>query len=121
MLLVLLFTGLLMLTFDIRTVKATWTGGTIYIRFDGRIDPPDAPITTHDKVTYKLTDYIQSSSHGIVIERDNIILDGDGFGVQGNETYESKGIVISGRTNITIKNLLYFKILLWCLFLQILK
>ena len=105
MLLVLLFIGLLMLTFDIRTVKATWTGGTIYIRFDGRIDPPDAPITTHDKVTYKLTDYIQSSSHGIVIERDNIILDGDGFGVQGNETYESKGIVISGRTNITIKNL----------------
>ena len=108
LLLVLLLTGLLTLTFNIGTVKSTWTG-TAYIRADGRVDPPDAPITTSDRITYKLVDYITSSGDGIIIERDNIILEGDGYGVQGAETYESKGIIISNRANITIRNIYIFK------------
>jgi parallel beta-helix repeat protein len=108
LLLVLLLTGLLTLTLNIGTVKSTWTG-TVYIRTDGRVDPPDAPITTSDRITYKLVDYITSSGDGIIIERDNIILEGDGYGVQGAETYESKGIILSNRANITIRNIYIFK------------
>ena len=89
-LLVLLLTGLFALTFNIRTVKGTWTG-TVYIRADGSIDPPDAPIITYDKVTYTLTDNIKSFADGIVIERNNIIIDGNSYTLEGPfRTYKSK-------------------------------
>jgi len=107
-LLVLLLIGFLASTFNIRIAKSTWTG-TVYIRADGRVDPPDAPINTSDRITYKLVDYITSSGDGIIIERDNIILDGNGYGVQGAETYESKGIILSKRANITVRNIYIFK------------
>jgi len=59
-----------------------WTG-TVYIRADGSIDPPDAPIITYDNVTYTLTDNIASSDCGIIILRDGIVIDGAGFSVEG--------------------------------------
>jgi hypothetical protein len=65
--------------FNIKPIKAEWTG-TVYIRADGRIDPPDAPIITCDNRTYTLTDNIDC---GIVVERDNIIVDGAGYTVTG--------------------------------------
>jgi parallel beta-helix repeat protein len=106
MLSVLVLTGLLTLTlslaFNIRSAKGTWTG-TVYIRADGSIDPTGAPMITQDKVTYTLTDNIRSSC-GIVVERDNIIMDGDGHAIKGELAYPYVGIDIIGRTNITIKN-----------------
>jgi len=48
--------------------------GTIYIRADGSIDPPTAPITTVDNVTYTLTGNIYDS---IVVERNNTVIDGN--------------------------------------------
>lgn len=75
------------------------TSGTIYIRADGSIDPPDAPISTVDNVTYTLTGNINGS---IVIERDNIVVDGAGYTIQG--TGSGTGMTLSGRSNITIKN-----------------
>jgi len=87
----------------IKPAKA-WTG-TVYIKADGSIDPPDAPIITYDNVTYTLTDNITSSANGIVVERDNIIIDGGGYTVQGVGAYMSKGIDLTERINVTIKNM----------------
>lgn len=61
----------------------TWENGTIYIRADGSISPPDAPISTNDKVVYTLTDDIVSDADGIVVERNNIIVDGAGYTLEG--------------------------------------
>ncbi|MGD0496456.1 MAG: NosD domain-containing protein [Candidatus Bathyarchaeia archaeon] len=101
--LTLLLTGMLTLAFNIQPVKAS---GTIYIRADGSVDPPDAPITTLDNVTYTLTENINitSSDDGIILERDNIIIDGNGYTVQGSVTFFSRGIILTGRSNVTIKN-----------------
>jgi parallel beta-helix repeat protein len=73
--------------------------GTIHIMASGSIDPPTAPISTADNVTYVFT---RDFNDSIVIERDNILVDGAGFTVQGNGT--GKGIGLTQRTNVTIKN-----------------
>jgi parallel beta-helix repeat protein len=99
--LTLLLTGMLALAFNIRQVKAS---GTIYIRADGSIDPPDAPISTVDNVTYTLTGNITSEADGVVVERSNIVIDGNGYTLQGTGAYASKGIDLSSRSNITSKN-----------------
>ena len=81
----------------------TWTGETIYIRADGNIDPSDAPIVHDDTFTlYVLTkDLVISSGDGIVIELDNIIIDGAGHTIQGSG---GRGFVLSKRYNVTVKN-----------------
>ena len=94
---VLLLANMLTLAFDIQVVNAA---GTIYIRADGSIDPPSAPISTLDNVTYTLTGNITSSDNGIVVEKDSIVIDGAGHTIQGT----GEGISLSGRSNVTIKN-----------------
>ena len=94
--LMLLLTSIATLTFNIQPVKAS---GTIYIRADGSIDPPTAPITSSDNVTYTFTDNIYDE---IVVERDNIMVDGAGYTLQG--IGNGRGIDLSGRSNVTIKN-----------------
>jgi parallel beta-helix repeat protein len=102
--LMLLLMGIVTLAFDVPPAKA-WTG-TVYIRDDGSIDPSDAPITTYDNVTYTLTDNITSpGGDGIVVERDNTIIDGKGFTVEGWRVYPPKGIYLSNRVNVTIQNM----------------
>ena len=86
--------------YKIKPAGSTWTG-TVYIQVNGSIDPPDAPIITYDNVTYILTDNITSSADGIVVERDNIVIDGLGHLLQGSGSDE--GIDLSGRTNVTAK------------------
>jgi len=76
----------------------------IYIKADGSIEPLDAPITSPDNVTYILTDNITSSGDGIVVERDNIIINGAGYTIQGVGVKESKGIDLFRRTNVTVSN-----------------
>jgi len=99
----LLLIGTLTLTFNVPSVKTT---GTIYIRADGSVDPPTAPIFTTDNVTYTFISNIgPCDSHGIIIERDNIILDGVGYVLQGTVGYEFNGIVLFGRNNVTVKNM----------------
>jgi len=102
MMLTLLLIGMLTLAFNIHQVKAI---RTIYIRADGSVDPPTAPISSVDNVTYIITDNINSDTDGIVIERSNIILDGNGQTLQGTEAFYSYGIFLSERTNVTIKNI----------------
>jgi len=49
----LLLTGMLTLTFNIQPAKAS---GTIYIRADGSVEPDTAPISSVDNVTYTFFD-----------------------------------------------------------------
>jgi len=97
----LLLVGTLLLVFNIQPVRAI---GTIYIRPDGSIDPSLAPIH-RDGDLYTLTSNITCDADGIVIERNNMTLDGAGYTVQGIGAYPSKGIFLSGRSNVTIKNM----------------
>ena len=81
----------------------TKASGTIYIRADGSIDPSTAPIQ-RDGDIYTLTGNITSDTDGIVIERDNMTLDGKGYSIQGAKVAYSIGIYLIERTNVTIRN-----------------
>jgi len=85
----------LTLTFNIQPVKAS---ETIYIRADGSIDPPTAPLQRSGDI-YTFTSNISDS---IVIERDSIVLDGNGYGIEGDGSGE--GFDLSNRNNVTVKN-----------------
>jgi len=101
--LLLLLSGLMVFAFEFNVKPAkAWTG-TVYIRADGSIDPPDAPIQRDGNV-YTLTGNITSSADGIVVERDNIVIDGNGYTLQGTTTSADKGVNLSHRSNVTIKN-----------------
>ena len=93
--LTLLITSMIALAFDIRIANAE---GTIYIRSDGSVDPPTAPITrAGDIYTFAANIY-----EPIVIEKNNIIVDGNGYRLQGTGT--GYGFSLTYRSNITIKN-----------------
>jgi len=87
----------------IQTVKAD--SGTIYINADGSISPSTAPIQRNGD-TYTLTGNISSDADGIVIERDNMILNGAGFSLQGPEVEmgTDSGIDVSYGSNVTIES-----------------
>ena len=86
----------LSLTMRVREADAS---GTIYIRSNGLVEGTDK-ITSADSITYTFTDNIYDS---LVIERDNIVVDGAGYTLQGAE--DTNGIDLSGRNNVTIKNI----------------
>jgi parallel beta-helix repeat protein len=92
--------------FNTQQVRAI---GTVYIRADGSVDPPTAPVQRNGDL-YTLTDNINISSsnvYGIVIERSDITLDGAGYKLEGE--FPDNGIFMSGRNwnvnNVTIKNM----------------
>jgi len=92
-LLTLLLTSVATLAFNIQPAKAS---GTIYIRADGSVEGTDK-IVTADNATYT---FIGNINDSIVVERNNIILDGAGYTVQSSGI----GIDLPGRSNVTIKN-----------------
>ena len=94
--LTLLLLSMLTLLFNVQPAKAS---GTIYIEADGSVNPPSAPISTVDNVTYTFTADIYDS---IVVERDDIVVDGAGYTVQGAGWWS--GIDLSYRNNVTLKN-----------------
>jgi len=81
-----------------------WWYGTITIREDGSVDPPDAPVVREGDV-YRLTKNVKSDGDGIIIQRDNIVLDGAGHTIEGSNTTLSKGVRLYNRKNVTLKNL----------------
>ncbi|MEM3597140.1 MAG: NosD domain-containing protein [Candidatus Bathyarchaeia archaeon] len=97
----LMITVLMIVKFNVVPSEA-WTG-TIHIRADGRIEPSGAPIQTSDNITYTLTDNVTSYGDGIIVERDNIILDGAGYTVQGSVLYN--GVHLGNRVNVTVRNI----------------
>jgi len=94
----LISTSTLTLALNIQPAKA-WTGGTIYIRADGSIDPPTAPIQRDDEI-YTFIENVYNYS--IVVQRGNIIVDGNGYILQGEGS--GYGIFWSGVDNVTIRN-----------------
>jgi len=93
--LTLLFVSMLTMAFNIQPVKAS---GPIYIRADGSVEGT-TDISSADNVTYYFTDNIYEE---IVVERDNIVVDGAGYTLQGTGNYT--GISLVDRSNVTIKN-----------------
>jgi len=90
--------GVLGASFNVHKVEAQYP--IIYIKADGSIDPSTANITSSDNVTYTFTADINAR---IVVEKDNIVVDGAGYTVQGpGSSYI--GISLDGRNNVTIKN-----------------
>lgn len=96
--LTLLLIGIMTLTFNIQPVKSK--SGTIYIRADGSIDPSTAPILREENL-YALTSNIND---GIVVEKSNVTIEGNGYTVQGTGAQYSAGISLYGKSNVTIKN-----------------
>jgi len=96
--LMLYFIGILGVAFEVQMVEAVID--RVYIRPDGSIDPPIAAIFTADSITYTFISdlYVQ-----VVVERDNIIIDGSGHMLQRDGT--GRGIDLTDRNNVTIKNI----------------
>jgi parallel beta-helix repeat protein len=86
---------------SILSLKAVEASGTVYIRANGAIDPPTAPIRRDGNI-YTLTSNITSDDDGIIIERGNMTLDGAGYTLEG--TRSGTGITLEERSNVTIKN-----------------
>jgi len=80
----------------------SWTG-TVYIRANGDIEPIGAPVQRNEYI-YTLTENISSSVDGIVIERSNIVVDGNGLMLSGFGYLTRTGINVAGVSNVTIKN-----------------
>jgi parallel beta-helix repeat protein len=109
--LTLLLASTLMLAFQVQPSRSdyTWTE-TIYIRADGSVYPDTAPIVSADNVTYTLIDDITGNVpwglSAIIIQRDNIIIDGAGHTLRGPGGAEyPNGITLTGRNNVTIKDM----------------
>jgi hypothetical protein len=74
-------------------VQRAKASGTIYIRADGSIDPPTAPISTADNITYTLFNNVNGS---ILIERSGIVINGNNCIIQG--------CGLTNIDNVTIEN-----------------
>ncbi|MCW4023061.1 MAG: right-handed parallel beta-helix repeat-containing protein [Candidatus Bathyarchaeota archaeon] len=98
--LVLIFSVIFVSVSNIGVVKAE---GVIFIRADGSVEGTKK--IQRDGNTYTFLGNISidaSGIDGIIVERDNIVIDGAGNGLQGNGN--ENGIVLSN-VNITVKNL----------------
>ncbi len=91
--LILLLIGMLTSVFNFQPAKAS---GTVYIRPSGTVEATDK--IQRDGDVYTFTDNIYDS---IVIEKDNTVIDGAGYTLQGTGTH---GINITWRSNLTAEN-----------------
>lgn len=90
---------LLLTTICVLNVSVVRADGSIYIRADGSVDPPTAPIEC-DGNLYTFTDDIVNQR--IIVERDNIIVNGKGYTLQGDGT--GCGIDLSDRNSVVVQN-----------------
>jgi parallel beta-helix repeat protein len=94
----LLTLTIIMLNILFPYTRTVYADSTIYIRSDGSIDPPTAPIQRVGN-TYTFTANINDR---IIIERDNIILNGNSYKLAGAGA--NYGIYFENRNNVTIRN-----------------
>ena len=81
-------------------VQPSMASSTIYIRADGSIDPPSAPISTTNSIIYTLTNNIYDE---IVVEKSDIVIDGASYTVQGSGT--GNGFTLYSATHVTLTNI----------------
>lgn len=74
----------------------------IYIKPDGSVEPIGTSILVKDNMTYTFTNNIEGS---LVIQRDNIMIDGNGYNLTGTADFFTYGLTLIGRNNVTIKNI----------------
>ena len=98
-LLSLLLASVLTFAFNIQPVEAS---GTIYILWDGRVLPYTAPIKREKSRLYVFTDNISAQ---IRVYMDNIVIDGAGYTVQDPVGGYTKGIDLTLRRNVTLRNM----------------
>ncbi|MDH5419396.1 MAG: right-handed parallel beta-helix repeat-containing protein [Candidatus Bathyarchaeota archaeon] len=103
---------LLSTTMFVRFVRPVAAEGTVYIRSDGSIEGTDK--IQREGNVYIFTDNIYDE---IVVQKDNIVVDGEGYTLKGTGVINSVGIGLTGRTNVTIRNIeireFYYGIGLW--------
>jgi parallel beta-helix repeat protein len=73
---------------------------TIYIKADGSIEGTDKIL--QDRDVYIFTDDINAS---IVVESDNIVIDGAGYTIQPETAEDNIGVNLYDRNNVTIRNI----------------
>jgi nitrous oxidase accessory protein NosD len=73
----------------------------VYIRSDGSVDPSTAPIQRTGDI-YTFTGDLTNST--IEVQRDNTVIDGAGFTLQGYGPWWHTGITLTNRSNVMIKN-----------------
>ncbi len=99
LILLFVFTSMLI---PLSGVSFSRASGSIYIWPGGEVYPSDAPIERVGNV-YTLTDDINDS---IVVQRDNIVLDGIGlYTLQGPGDINSIGVDLTQRINVTVRGL----------------
>jgi parallel beta-helix repeat protein len=87
--------------FNVRPVRAQ--GEQVYIYSDGSVSPSNAPISSVDNTTYTMTGNIMSPSYaGIIVERNNTVIDGSGWTLQGDGNIN--GFYLNNVSYITIRN-----------------
>ncbi|HVP17299.1 MAG TPA: NosD domain-containing protein [candidate division Zixibacteria bacterium] len=109
---VLLSTGMLMVAFNVGLARAQ-APQTVFINSDGSVSPSSAPISNvghNDTYTfYTLNGNISYPTYnGIIVERNKIIIDGNGYSVQGNNNGnlydQSVGLNLTDMSNVLIEN-----------------
>ncbi|MEM2979851.1 MAG: NosD domain-containing protein [Thermoproteota archaeon] len=95
----------IMLMLNVKGIEASYKGETIRIKIDGSIEPSNAPIKKDGNI-YTLTDDVEIvSNDGIVVEKDNIIIDGNSRLLR--KIGEGQGIYYCG---IRLENRKYVKV-----------
>jgi parallel beta-helix repeat protein len=96
--------GLVLMLLFISMLTASWKmsvrgdSSSIYIKPDGSVDPPSAPIQrVGDRYTF-----MGNLSGYIFVQRDNILIDGSNCWLRGNEA--GYGFDLTSRGNVTITN-----------------
>ncbi len=72
----------------------------LVIRSDGNVDPASAPIHRDGNI-YTFTDNIEG--YTIAVERDSIVLDGNGYALRGNGN--STGLFLKNCNHVTVRNM----------------
>jgi parallel beta-helix repeat protein len=98
LLLSLLMVDIVILAFCIRPAFAE---RLIYVRADGSVDPPTAPISTTDNITYTFTENIGDQ---IVVQRSDIMIDGNGYSHESQGESGICGFNLTSINNVTIRN-----------------
>ena len=97
-----LLVSVLTFTLHIQPVRADPIA--IYINGDGSVTPSASPIATSDNITYTFSGNISYPAYyGVIVQRNDVVIDGNGFTVQGNET--GIGLYLESLDNVTIKNI----------------
>ncbi len=89
---------LFFLLFSAVRIQSARATETVYIRADGTVEPPTAPINRKMDL-YTLTADISAS---IVVEKSNVVIDGNGFTIQGDGN--GSGFLLIGTSRVAIKN-----------------